>query len=876
MGMSIERKIVLAFLCTLLFTSSAFSRISRYAVNAKERTRSMAAVKANCMAAHRVGKIVLAVNNNGTFGKGFRAGADQDCFTGQSVPSCEYPKGSTLEYLFAGAFWIGAVKGRDTLVSVGADGWELCEEFFPPDQDQADLFGTGMQYRSIIDPSAPAYDGAISEEDYISTYSDTTIVGVCPDFFNSRPHRPLYINVTERSFAWSYSYAEDFVLFDYAIRNIGNDVLHQVFMGIYVDADVGFDCFNQGGQCAQDDLCGFVHALPSPTGCGFVDTVNIAWTADADGDYHFTGAGQSQPHPATSVTATRIVRTPADSLEVSFNWWVSNQSPTLDYGPRERTKNRDFRTGGLGTPEGDVNKYFLLSNGEFDFDQAFVATIQPTDTLWAYPPQDQVDNWATGLDTRYLLSFGPFDISPGQTLPISFAYVAGENFHHDPDNAANNLPNNPEAYYQNLSFVDLGVNANWASWIYDNPGVDTDGDGYKGKVRYCNLDSVFARTDTTIAGNDTLIDTVWDYTQVDTIYYEGDGVPDFRGASPPPAPTFWLEPSLGKIKVRFNGLRSETTKDVFSHVIDFEGYRIYVGRDARAGSYSVVESYDIEDYNKYVYNPRRVGGPGFELLEKPFTLQELRCLYGKSCDDETFNPEAYTVNNPFRLPGTDSLFYFTPQDYNVSRLGIDTKIVKRFPDQPYPSNLNPDSANADELTDDGYLKYFEYEYEITDLLSTVPYYVNVTAFDFGSPESGLPSLETSVTIGAKSAYPTLTQVDNPNKPLKVYIYPNPYRFDADYRDAGYEGLAQPNIASDRLRRINFANLPPQCTIRIYTLDGDLVRQIDHNVDASSALSSHDTWDLITRNTQLAVSGLYYWTVETPDGRTQIGKLVLIM
>ena len=759
------------------------------------------------------------------------------------------------------------MKGRDTLVSVGADGWSFSREMYPPEQVDADLFGSGLQFRSIIDPSAPEFDGAISEEDYIAIYNDTIIVGVDNDAIDGRPHRPLNIEVTERSFAWSYAYAEDFVLFDYAIRNIGRDVLEEVYMGVYVDADVGFNCFNDGGGCAQDDLCGFVQSLPSPTGCGFIDTVNIAWTADGDGDFTATGAGQSEPRPVQSVTATRIVRTPADSLDVSFNWWISNVAAILDYGPRERTKNRDFKTGGLGTPEGDRNKYFLLSNNEFDFDQAFVASIQPTDTLWSYPPQDQVNTWATGLDTRYLLSFGPFDISPGQTLPISFAYVAGENFHASEDNAAN-LPDNPDLYYENLSFVDLGVNANWASWIYDNPGVDTDEDGYEGKVRYCNLDSI-----PIVVGPDT---TGWTYTQVDTVFYEGDGVPDFRGASPPPAPVFWLEPTLGAIKVRFNGLRSETTRDVFSREIDFEGYRVYVARDARASSYSVVESYDIEDYNKYVFNQRRVGGAGFELLDAPFTLDELRCLYGDSCSDDSFNPVEYSVNNPFRLPGSDSVFYFEAQDFNVSTLGIETRIIKRYPNQPFPTSLNPDSANADEKTEDGYLKYFEYEYEITDLLSTVPYYVNVTAFDFGSPESGLPSLETSVTVGAKSAYPTITEVDRPGKPLNVYIYPNPYRIDGNYRERGFEGLANEAASEDRVRRINFANLPPRCTIRIYTIDGDLVREIEHDVPASDALSSHNAWDMITRNTQLVVSGLYYWAVETPDGRTQIGKLVVIM
>jgi hypothetical protein len=39
---------------------------------------------------------------------------------------------------------------------------------------------------------------------------------------------------------------------------------------------------------------------------------------------------------------------------------------------------------------------------------------------------------------------------------------------------------------------------------------------------------------------------------------------------------------------------------------------------------------------------------------------------------------------------------------------------------------------------------------------------------------------------------------------------------------------------------------------------------------------HDSWDLITRNTQAVVSGVYYWTVEGADGRVQIGKLVIIL
>jgi heme/copper-type cytochrome/quinol oxidase subunit 2 len=873
--------IVVLLLLFLAFTVPVFGR-AKLDDGSKGFGGSMATGgPAHCLAGHRVGKMVLSVNNNGTFGDGF-AVMGSDYFTGQWVPSCEYPKGSNSYYLFAASFWIGAVVGRDTLVSVGADGWQHTREMFPDDAAFAVI-----EKRSIIDPSKSEFENAISEEDYIFTYADTLTEGVAGDYFGGRPHQPLNIQVTERSFAWSYSYAEDFVLFDYQIKNIGYRTLENVYMGIYVDADVNGA---NDGTGFTDDICGFLETILDTVtdDCVYENTVNIAWISDNDGDLDQAGTAEGAPVP--HVTATRIVRTPATSLDVSFNWWVSNGNPNLDFGPRERPFKgrwkepwRDLRTGGMGTPEGDINKYYFLRNKEFDYGQCSTSTISSNDTLWMPPNQDLAGTISDGFDTRYLLSFGPFNIDEGQTLPISFAYLAGENFHTDQSNYDNNIDDNyyPDAFYKGLNFKDLGENAVWASWIYDNPGVDTDGDGNFGKYRICVLESVVLDSicDTVIQDEDTIIDceyTVIDTTIADTIWYEGDGVPDFRGASPPPAPDLWIDPSVGSLRIRFNGQRSETTRDVFSRSLDFEGYRIYLARDARAASYSVVTSYDLEDYNKFVYDPSR---GEWELNDEPFTLQELRCLYGDSCNDPFFNPLIYTPSSPYTHSGSwgDSVFYFAAQDFNQAELGLPGSIRKLYPDQPFPSHPDPDSARPEELTEDSCFKYFEYEYVIDNLLPTVPYWVNVTAFDFGSPSSGLPSLESSVTVGAKSAYPLSSADEVAQKDLKVFVYPNPYRIDAGYQALGFEGRnPEMTLPPDRMRLIHFANLPPKCTIRIFTLDGDLVREIVHDIVPSDPNASHDTWNLITRNTQLVVSGLYYWTVETKDGETQIGKLVIIM
>ncbi|MFH2035198.1 MAG: hypothetical protein ABIJ45_02245, partial [Candidatus Zixiibacteriota bacterium] len=552
---------------------------------------------------HNVGKIGLTITNQGHLGNGFLDNPG-------SSPSCQYPYPSQQEYLYAGAFWIGAVVGRDTLVSVAADGWSFTREFWPSSGSQAPPIGGAIIRRSLAND-----EDAVSEQDFICVYTDTlTDPAYVPnDPIDARPHIPLNIEVTQRSYAWSYEYAEDFVLFDYSIKNIGRRTLTGVYMGIYVDGDVPINSIDPNGF--SDDICGFYQSRTTTNdyGCQVTDTVNIAWIADNNGR---NDGGTSAPTSCDipHVTGTRVVRTPSDSLNYSFNWWVSNGTPSLDWGPRlAGTPDDPFRDFGgfLGTPEGDKNKYYILRHKEFDYDQIF-SNLNLESEGWL-SPGPQAGDIANGFDTRYLLSFGPFDISAGEVLPISFCYVAGENFHTEPCDQFDDIfsASNPYPYYDYFNFSDLATNAIWASWIYDNPGVDTDGDKYFGKYRTCSYIDA--------SGN----------PQEDTTYYEGDGVPDFTGAKPPDPPSLWIvnetkdtytgesindtmgikfiteiDPLTyeGKIKIRWNGLKSETVRDVFSKELDFEGYKIYISDSPDPDGFSLIASFDYENYNKWVWN----------------------------------------------------------------------------------------------------------------------------------------------------------------------------------------------------------------------------------------------------------------------------------
>jgi hypothetical protein len=176
------------------------------------------------------------------------------------------------------------------------------------------------------------------------------------------------------------------------------------------------------------------------------------------------------------------LQTPVYIQRPNFNWWVSNGNAALDFGPRLAGTSEDpfFDFGGfLGTPTGDRNKYYMLSHIESDYDQINTGRDNSADG-WL-PPTNYWEDLVNGADTKYLLSMGPIDINPGAIIRFAFAVVGGENFHTD-CYAYSTLfePDDPSAFYATLDFSDIGRNAVYAGWYYDNPGYDTDEDGYLG------------------------------------------------------------------------------------------------------------------------------------------------------------------------------------------------------------------------------------------------------------------------------------------------------------------------------------------------------------------------------------------------------------
>jgi hypothetical protein len=294
---------------------------------------------------------------------------------------------------------------------------------------------------------------------------------------------------------------------------------------------------------------------------------------------------------------------------------------------------------------------------------------------------------------------------------------------------------------------------------------------------------------------------------------------------------------------------------------------VYWGLDDRESSFATLISWDRPNYNRYYFREKPNHTFAWETKDLPFTIDSLRVLYGDS-----FNPLLYTRDNPLHVG--DTQYSFTTVDYNLS------SFLPNGVHKVYPEAINPGSDTTlwteDQLTSEHGLplpKYYEYEYIVENMLPTVANYISVTSFDFGFAKGNIPAKESSKRENQTVAYAQTSADSVEAHKLNVYVYPNPYIWQKDYHSLGYENRDNRQIPA-RSHRINFGNLPSRCTISIYSLDGDLVRSWEHNYDPGDPQGMHDAWDLITRNTMLAVAGLYYWVVESAD-RTQIGKLVIV-
>jgi hypothetical protein len=193
----------------------------------------------------------------------------------------------------------------------------------------------------------------------------------------------------------------------------------------------------------------------------------------------------------------------------------------------------------------------------------------------------------------------------------------------------------------------------------------------------------------------------------------------------------------------------------------------------------------------------------------------------------------------------------------------------------FPDNhqfCDPESLDYDEITGQYLTPWGK---PITPPINGLPYYYSIVAYDFGRQEdvhgvylppqeSSRSNYKTNPETGAPAGVVPLTYYEEGAVPPPIddiKVVPNPYLGTAIWERQYHD-------------KIMFINLPPVCKISIFTLTGDLVREIQHDEHSEFAGTDSEEWDLISRNEQSVASGLYIYVVETENDK-KIGKFVIL-
>ena len=165
--------------------------------------------------------------------------------------------------------------------------------------------------------------------------------------------------------------------------------------------------------------------------------------------------------------------------------------------------------------------------------------------------------------------------------------------------------------------------------------------------------------------------------------------------------------------------------------------------------------------------------------------------------------------------------------------------------------------------------YYEHKDEL--VLNGFVYFYAVTAYDMNETNVKDPITGQKVRFSLECRHvasedkAVIPRTDPVGGVDQVYVVPNPY-----YGRAEWD--LTPNPKDPTGTHVDFMNLPEGVwRIRIFTLAGDLVRVLENEGHKDVGQVK---WDLVSRNGQDIVSGIYLYTVESQYGN-QAGKIVIL-
>jgi hypothetical protein len=149
------------------------------------------------------------------------------------------------------------------------------------------------------------------------------------------------------------------------------------------------------------------------------------------------------------------------------------------------------------------------------------------------------------------------------------------------------------------------------------------------------------------------------------------------------------------------------------------------------------------------------------------------------------------------------------------------------------------------------------------------YYYYVTAFDNGvANEPDVwgqgESLESGKYLNRTTGEPPALTRQAGTSLSSIRVVPNPYNISA----SELQYLGEPD-------KIMFMDLPVECTIRIFTESGDLVRTIEHFGSGDESWGILTEEHLTSETGQIVVSGIYIANIQTPEGESTNVKFIVV-
>jgi hypothetical protein len=824
-----------------------------------------------------VGNVWMKTTNVGIMGNPFTANSTD--------PSGQWPGPSSVEYLFFWGLWVAA-KNPEASDPAQLRRVSHNTEWRPPtlapedriyqsyegqvggtrdfnDDSDNEPDGTPKIDEDPLNGKDDDFDGlidedyaAISQLMYACEIRDDTEQAVNANF--AEKHVPFGLLVRQNTYAFAVPGNNDFTSVEYEVINQSGHMLDSVFVGFFVEQDVGATIVPRY----------FTDDLPEPR--------------IPQGDYANTEFDDSDPNfdpvlcPADTFRVRGFSMTDDDGDEgktegvSSFLLLGHTIDPTGVTGPM-RVGFHTYaaylpgRPYPIGQPTIDVERFESMSR---------LGSVDPTTGFIQGGRPEEIDKG----DYFSLCSVGPYmNWQPNSSIKIAVALAVQRIDYLQPalDPADETQPN--RVRYQRVIDNAIRAQKTYNGTYFDAPSGIPAPDSIGRETGLIAADGQeFQFSDCHDLANEqprTVADDAITWFDLDCNYctgVKGKLLRHWVASAPPPNPAMRLTAQDHAILIEWDNL-SEVTPDPDNAAFDFYSYRVW-----KASNFT-----------------RPVGSSGpsddlWALLAELKRYDDLKPLVDSVDTNQDGIRDSTTKTFPVLL-NVQTGQRIVPNDIPPCAAGTTSINGACPPSSGAPGDTAYAVAQRAYLTDAGGVAvdparkeaiYPIGRYSLRDpnVLNGFVYFYSVT----GRDSSGLATITQPNGVAQQEGRRSATERDGiaPQGASlaskgDIYVVPNPYRGRAQWD-------LTPNAADPTGTHIDFFNMPSgNWTLRIFTISGDLVQvirqddiQTNGRMQQENAEDGQASWNLISRNGQDVVSGIYLFSVESSQGTVQ-GKFVII-